>query len=135
MNRPLATDRVSTASHRSFVLLLLLVFIVLASSLLLLTTGGTAQFLRTSRQEHTSILLRQMIDSGRAWVDVHDRPQPGAAPIELDATDILPPDASGRVTIFSKPETPGIVAIEAHFELHGRSHARKVAFPIGPEKP
>lgn len=135
MNRPLATDRSPPASRRGFVMLLLLVFLVLASALLLLTTGGTAQFLRTSRREHRSIVLRQMIDSGRAWVEVHDRPQPGADPIELDASDIMPPDATGRVTIVAKPETPAIVEIEVHLELHDRSHTRKVAFPMGTEKP
>ena len=132
MNRILATDHGSAGARPSFVLLLVLVFIVLAGSLLVLMTGGTAQFMRTCRQEHTSLILRQLIDSGRAWADAHDLPRPEAGPIELDAIDILPSEATGSVTIVAGPEKPEVVIIEAQFELRGRSYARKAAFPIAP---
>ena len=135
MNRRVATDRAATARPRSFLLILVLVFLVLASSLLVLTTAGAVQFSRTCRQEHTSILLRQLIDSGRAWVNVHDLSRPGDAAIELDASAVLPPDASGGVTIVANPGTPGTVVMEAHLELHGRSYARTAAFLIAPTEP
>ena len=135
MNRILTTNRGCAGTRPSFVLLLVLVFIVLAGSLLVLMTGGTAQFVRTCRQEHTSLILRQLIDSGRAWADAHDLPRSQAVPIDLDATDILPPDASGRVRITAGADTPGTVVIEAQFELHGRSYARNAAFPIAPSRP
>ncbi|UCC29265.1 MAG: hypothetical protein JSU86_13810 [Phycisphaerales bacterium] len=122
------------ASRRSVVLVLVLVYIVLAGSLMVLTTTSTGQLVRTGRHEHASILLRQLIDSGRAWAyaraDVHVE-----TPITLDAAEILPAESSGHVTIVVKPGKPETVLIEAQLRLHGRPFTRSGTFVARPPAP
>lgn len=122
------------ASRRSVVLVLVLVYIVLAGSLMVLITASTGQLVRTSRHEHASILLRQLIDSGRAWAyaraDVH-----AETPITLDAADVLPAESSGHVTIVVKPGKPETMLIEAQLQLHGRRFTRSGTFVARPPAP
>lgn len=122
------------ASRRSVVLVLVLVYIVLAGSLMVLITASTGQLVRTGRHEHSSILLRQLIDSGRAWA--YARADVRAdTPITLDAADILAAESSGQVTIVVKPGNPETVVIEARLQLHGRRFTRSGTFVARPAAP
>lgn len=122
------------ASRRSVVLVLVLVYIVLAGSLMVLITASTGQLVRTSRHEHASILLRQLIDSGRAWAYARADVQ-AETPITLDAADILPGESSGNVTIVVKPGRPETVLIEAQLQLRGRRFTRSGTFVGRPAAP
>ena len=131
-----ATDRpVGAAGPRTYtarrgvVLVLVLVYIVLAGSLMLLTTASVGQLIRTDRSAHHSILLRQLIDSGRAWADAHGD-LPTETPITLDPADILPEDASGTVTITLRPDPPVTVVIEVRLQLHRQAFTRTAVFPF-----
>ena len=84
-------------------------------------------------KEIDELLRAPRLDHGRLGAVVHSlHAAVEAGPIELDAIDILPSEATGSVTIVAGPEKPEVVIIEAQFELRGRSYARKAAFPIAP---
>ena len=133
-NKLIMTCGRTRASRRSVVLVLVLVYMALAGSLMVLTTASTGQLVRTSRHEHASILLRQLIDSGRAWACARADLR-AETPITLDAADILPPESSGHVTIVIKPGKPETVVIEVQLQLRGRRFARSGMFAIRPPAP
>ncbi|MFQ5414995.1 MAG: hypothetical protein ACE5E6_11105 [Phycisphaerae bacterium] len=61
---------------RGAALIVVLVYLVMAGALLAVIAAGTAQFARTARHEHASLLLRQLIDSGHAWATARVSVQP-----------------------------------------------------------
>ena len=133
-NKLIMTCGRTQAFRRSVVLVLVLVYIALAGSLMVLTTASTGQLVRTSRHEHASILLRQLIDSGRAWACARTD-LPAETPIVLDAADILPPESSGNVNIVVKSGKPETVVIEVQLQLRGRRFAHSSTFVIRPPAP
>ena len=119
--------------RQAFMLLVVLVFIVLATTLVLLTAAGTAQFARSAGAERTSILLRQMIDSGIAWARTNRRlesetARQSAVPpnIVLDAAGIIPTPGTGEIRLTFLNGPPSAVIVEAIFERDNRRHRRLV---------
>ncbi|MCH8149116.1 MAG: hypothetical protein IH987_14225 [Planctomycetes bacterium] len=114
--------------RHAFMLLFVLVFIVLATTLVLLTAAGTAQFARSARSERTSLLLRQMIDSGIAWSrtnrgtgsETTSEPQPRT--IVLDAADLVPSPGTGEIRLTYLNVAPPAVIVEAVFERDNKRH-------------
>ena len=115
------------ATQRGVVLLLVILFIALASSLLVLVMAGTVDLVRTTRHEHESILLRQLTDSGHAWVRAHGVPEHDEA-VTLDASTILPEGVSGAVKISLKKQTPNVVFISVRAGFPDRVLARTTRF-------
>ncbi len=128
-NRPRTISRRERdgASRRSVVLLLVLIYLVLASTLLVTTTASTGQLVRTRKSEHTSILLRQLIDSARAWT-AERGPTLTNTPMTLDPAPILPPEVAGTVTIRLAPGDRETMVIEAQIGLHDRRFTRTERF-------
>ena len=119
------------AARRSVVLLLVILFIALASSLLVLVMAGSVDFVRTTRHEHESILLRQLTDSGHAWVRAHGAPEHDE-PITLDASMILPEDVSGAVKISLAGQAPHVVSISVRASYPDRELVRTTRFSLHP---
>ena len=110
-------------------LLFVLVFIVLATTLVLLTAAGTAQFARSAGSERTSILLRQMIDSGIAWAQTKrsmgsETASEQAPPrtIILDAASLVPSPGTGEIRLTYLNVAPAAVIVEAVFERDNKRH-------------
>ncbi len=119
--------------RQAFMLLVVLVFIVLATTLVLLTAAGTAQFARSAGAERTSILLRQMIDSGIAWARTNRSLGSETAsqstaprPVVLDAAGIIPAPGTGEIRLTFSNSARSAVIVEAIFERHNRKHRRLV---------
>ena len=119
--------------RQAFMLLVVLVFIVLATTLVLLTAAGTAQFARSAGAERTSILLRQMIDSGIAWARTNRSigsetasQSPAPRPIVLDAAELVPSPGTGEIRLTFLNGPPSAVIVEAILERHNRKHRRLV---------
>ena len=119
--------------RQAFMLLVVLVFIGLATTLVLLTAAGTAQFARSAGAERTSILLRQMIDSGIAWARTNGSMGSKIAnqataprPIVLDAAGIIPSPGTGEIRLTILNGARSVVIVEAIFERHNRKHRRLV---------
>ena len=114
--------------RRGFVLILVLFAITMASMLMLTLVVSTGQFVRTTRSEHVSILLRQLTDSGWAWMQSH---HDGSVqyPVTLDAEQILPIDVCGEVRITVDSAMPESVVIEARIKTLDRSFFRAATFP------
>lgn len=117
--------------RQAFMLLVVLFFIVLATTLVLLTAAGTAQFARSAGAERTSILLRQMIDSGIAWARTNRSMGSETAsqstaprPIVLDAAGIIPTPGTGEIRLTFLNGARSVVIVEAFFERHNRRHRR-----------
>ena len=117
--------------RQAFMLLVVLVFIVLATTLVLLTAAGTAQFARSAGAERTSILLRQMIDSGIAWARTNRSrgsetasQSPAPRPIVLDAAGLVPSPGHGEIRLTFLNGAQSVVIVEAIFERHNRKHSR-----------
>lgn len=106
-------------SRRGAMLVLALFVIFLASSLAVLIMAGSSQLVRTTRHEHESILIHQLLDSGRAWVRAHQA-LPADAQITLSGKDILPEGISGEVRISSSTEQAGAIVITAKIIFLGR---------------
>ncbi len=131
----------SKGRRRGFVLILVLVYLTLAASLLLTTAAGTAQLVNTTRQEHVSILLRQLSDSGAAWVKANRAALTQTTKVTLDAVDLVPPNSSAVVTI-SRQSQSGVrpprqtagehgvtIVIDVELRMHGRRYLRAVTLP------
>lgn len=119
--------------RQAFMLLVVLVFIVLATTLVLLTAAGTAQFARSAGAERTSILLRQMIDSGIAWARTNrgrrgETASQSTPPrsIVLDAAGIIPSPGTGEIRLTFLNDARSAVIVEAIFERHNKRHRRLV---------
>jgi hypothetical protein len=111
-------------------LVLALFVIVLASALAALIMAGSSQLVRTTRHEHESILTRQLLDSGKAWVRAH----PGVLPdtqITLSGGPILPDGVSGevRITNGTAPSTP--ILITATISFPGREVRKRISVTAG----
>lgn len=124
--------------RRAFMLLLVLVFIVLATTLVLLTAAGTSHFARSSGAERTSILLRQMIDSGIAWARTNRSGRSESAiqptssrPIVLEAAGIVPKPGNGEIRVTFLDPAGFNVTVEATFERYNRRHRRVVRVALG----
>jgi hypothetical protein len=108
-------------------LVLAIFFIFLATSLATLIMAGSAQLIRTAGHEHEAILLRQMIDSGRAWALSHT-PRP-AAPVALSGADLLPEGSSGEVRIDFDPNA-GDVVVTAALKRNSRELSQTSRFRL-----
>jgi len=117
----------TTASARGAVLVFALFFIVLATSLAALVAAGGVQLTRTTRHEHEKLLLQQLTDSARAWVEVQKRVHVDA-PVMLDPTTILSEDVEGRITITVDPHARGVLVIHAQISFSGRDVSRTSRF-------
>jgi hypothetical protein len=107
-------------------LVLALFVIFLASALAALIMAGSSQLVRTTRHEHQSILIRQLLDSGKAWVRAHPGVLPNT-PITLSGGSILPDGVSGeiRITNGTAPSTP--VLITARISFPGREARKRIS--------
>lgn len=105
------------------VLVLVLFFIVLATALAVLLTANTARIVRTTRNEHESMLLRQLTDSARAWAAARGGPQ-ADSPVTLDGKDILLEGTSGEVRINVEEQSPNVIVIRAQLTFTGRQVVR-----------
>ncbi len=110
-------------ARRGVVLLLVLFFIVLATALAVLLTANSVRFVRTTRNEHESMLLQQLTDSARAWVGIHGGPHAGT-PVTLDGKDILLEGTSGEVKINVDGQVPNVIVIRAQLTFTGRQAVR-----------
>ncbi|MBI1826347.1 MAG: hypothetical protein HY287_15480 [Planctomycetes bacterium] len=119
--RPIAIAR------RGAMLVMALLFIVLATALSALIMANTAQLVRTTRQEHEEIVLRQLIDSGRAWFNVHGAMDPNAS-ITLEGNAIVPENMIGEVTIRVDGKTPNVVIVTAHLRIAEHIISRTARF-------
>lgn len=119
-------------------LLFVLVFIGLATTLVLLTAASTAQFALSAGSERTSLLLRQMIDSGIAWARTNrgtrsgttSEPRPGT--IILDAAHLVPSPGTGEIRLTYLNVAPPTVIVEAVFERDNKRHRSVVQFALKP---
>lgn len=131
-------ERSEGRRRRSFVLILVLVYLTLAASLLLTTAAGTAQLVGTTRREHVSTLLRQLNDSGAAWVKANRAALTQTTKVTLDGVDLVPPNSSAVVTI-TRPSQSGVrpplrtagehgatIVIDVELRMHGRRYLRAV---------
>ena len=123
-------DRRPTA-RRGAVLVLVLFFIVLATALAVLLTANSARIVRTTRNEHESMLLRQLTDSARSWVQVHGGPH-ADAPVTLDGKDIGPEGSSGEVRINVDERSPNVIVIRAQLTFTGRQVVRTTRWAAPP---
>lgn len=120
------------ASVRDGVMLIMaLFFIVLATGLSVLIMANTAQLVRTTRNEHEAILLRQLSDSGQAWVRVHGAVNANA-PVRLNGSGIVPESITGEVEINSDTEAADVVIVTAHLRLPAREVSRITRFLAKP---
>jgi hypothetical protein len=108
-------------------LVLALFFIVVATSLATLIMAGSAQLMRTTRYEHESILIRQLTDSGRAWVLAHKGLQ-ADIPVTLRGEGLLPEGTSGEVRIALDREAPEVFIVTAIVRLSGHEMSRSTRF-------
>ena len=119
------------AARRGAVLVLVLFFIVLATALAVLLTANSARIVRTTSNEHESMLLRQLTDSARAWVQVHGGPH-ADAPVTLDGKDILCEGSSGEVRINVDEQSPNVIVIRAQLTFTGRQVVRTTRWAAPP---
>ncbi len=135
-------ERSDGRRRRGFVLILVLVYLTLAASLLLTTAAGTAQLVSTTRQERVSALLRQLSDSGAAWVKANRASITQTTKVTLDGVDLVPPNSSAVVTI-SRPSQSSVrpprqtagehgatIVIDVELRMHGRRYLRAVTLPV-----
>lgn len=97
------------------VLVLVLFFIVLAGGLAVLMSGSASRLARTTRSQHETMLLRQLVESGNDWLRAHEE-SIGQATVALDGSGILPDGLSGRVTLTGDVATDRII-IQAELVL------------------
>ncbi|MFH1107575.1 MAG: hypothetical protein V1790_00030 [Planctomycetota bacterium] len=114
-------------------MVLVLFFIVLATALAVLLTANSARIVRTTRNEHESMLLRQLTDSARAWVQVHGGPH-ADTPVTLDGKDIGPEGSSGEVRINVDGQSPNVIVIRAQLTFTGRQVVRTTRWAAPPLK-
>ena len=112
--------RSRTQARRGALLVLVLFFLVLIGSLTLLIMGNTSQLVRTTRNANELALLRQLVDSGKAWADAQTELPPGVD-TTLSAGGILPPDASGAVRIARPADAPDAILVAAELSWPGRT--------------
>ena len=112
-------------------MVLVLFFIVLATALAVLLTANSARIVRTTRNEHESMLLRQLTDSARAWVQVHGGPH-ADTPVTLDGKDILLEGSSGEVKINVDEQSPNVIVIRAQLTFTGRQAIRMTRWAAPP---
>ncbi len=120
-------------SRRGAMLVLAIFSIVLASSLTVLVMAGTAQLVRSTRHHHEEILLRQMTDSAFAWVRAHPRLDL-TAPVQLDASRILPDDMPGSITLSIENEAPNLILVASQFAVSGKNVKRSSRFIVAPSR-
>ncbi len=99
-------------TRRGAVLVLALFFIVLAGSLSVLLSGSLARMVRWERAGHESIVLGQLLDSGRAWADAH-REAPAGGDVVLSAEALIAEGKTGTVKVSIDPTSPGEIRVEA----------------------
>ena len=118
-------------ARRGAVLLFVLFFIVLATALAVLLTANSVRLVRTTRNEHESMLLRQLTDSARAWVGAHGGPH-AVTPATLDGKDILLEGSSGEVTINVDGQFSNVIVIRAQLTFTGRQVVRTTRWAATP---
>lgn len=109
------------------VLVLVLFYIVLAGSLSVLLSASMARLVRTERSAHEFIVVRQLLDSGRAWAEAH-RDALAAEPVTLSAEALVGEGKTGSVTMRIDPNHPGELIVEVHVVTHSREIRRTVTF-------
>jgi hypothetical protein len=108
-------------------LLLALFFIVVATSLATLVMANSSQLIRVTRHEHEVILLRQLTDSGWAWVRGNKDWNAGA-PVTLRADGILPDGISGDVVIRLDEKAQDILHVTARIRLSNHDISQTTLF-------
>ena len=124
LGRALHTD---ARRRGGMVLLLVLFFIVLATSLTVLVTASSVRLVRMTRDEHESILLRQLTDSAADWVRAHDGPL-GDMSMTLHGAEIFPEGTSGTAEIHMDPHAPGAVVITTKMTFPTRTVTQTTRF-------
>lgn len=99
------------------VLVLVLFFVALAGGLAVLMSGSASRLARTTRSQHETMLLRQLMESGKEWVRAHEE-FAGEATTALDGSGILPDGLAGRITLTGDVATDRI-RIQAELALPG----------------
>jgi hypothetical protein len=120
-------NRGSGNARKGAMLVLAIFFIILASSLAVLVMAGSVQLVRTTRHEHEVILLRQLTDSGKAWVHAH-RGVRSDAEVTLSGKDILPEGMTGEVKISLNAALPEAITVTAKLRFSGREVSRTTRF-------
>jgi len=120
-------DSRTAPARRGAVLVLVVFFIFLAGALSVVITANSVQLVRTSRNDHESILLRQMADSAHAWLAARPNWRE-EVPVVLDMTGTLLNGASGQVRIHTDEETPEVVVVNVRLILTDRRLSRTVRF-------
>ena len=114
-------------ARRSAVLVLVVFFIFLAGALSVLITANSVQLVRTTRNHHELILLRQMADSAHAWLAARSDWR-ADVPVVLDMKGAGGNSGSGRVSIHIDDELPEIVIVRVQLMLEGRQLSRTIRF-------
>ena len=124
-NHPASCQTAQT--RRSVVLVLVVFFIFLAGALSVLITASSVQLVRTTRNHHKSILLRQMADSAHAWLAARSNWR-ADVPVVLDMKGTPGTGESGRIRIHTDDEMPEVVVVSVRLMLDGRQFSRTVRF-------
>ncbi|MHC5110988.1 MAG: PilX N-terminal domain-containing pilus assembly protein [Planctomycetota bacterium] len=109
--------------RRGMIMVLVLLFIVLVTALSVLVMGTTTQLVRTTRNEHEAIILRQMADCGLAWIRTKESALE-RGPVRLDADGMIPMDGVGQVTITKDSRHPDKAVIVAELTINHRRMSR-----------
>jgi len=121
------TSARAPSRRRGVVLVLVVFFLFLAGTLSVLITANSVQLLRTTRDDHESILLRQMADSAYAWVAARPNWRE-VLPVELGMTGALSDGSSGSIRIQVDEQRSGGVVVEARLTLIDRHLSRTTRF-------
>lgn len=130
LDKPARRDfRGHVRTRGAAVLVLVLVFIVLAGTLCVLMSGSFSRVVRLGRDANESIVIGQLVDSGRAWAEAHlDTLADGAA--TLPAAALLPDGTTGEVSIQRNEEDAEVVTVNARLVTHRREVRRSVSFAL-----
>lgn len=120
-------SRASACARRGALLVMVLYFLVLVGSMAVLIMGNTSQLARTTRHAHEMVLLRQLVDSGKAWADAQAALLPGVV-TTLSGSGILPPDATGAIRITRPKDAPDAILVTAELNWPGRKLRKESAF-------
>lgn len=126
---PLAPGR--GAPRRATMLLLALFFIVVTTSLATLILANSSQLIRTTRNEHEELILRQLTDSGWAWVLTQEG-RKWDSTVTLPGEGVVPDGSQGKVSLALDDSAQGVVVItvEVAFPRHKLSRTTRFRLPI-----
>lgn len=121
--------------RRAVMLILVLAYLGLVGTFVVISSAGLMGFARISHEEKAAIALRQLIDSGKSWADMHQAMWPESGPISLDASSMLPENVSGAITLTrtkGTAETSDHLLVEVSLIFNGRPYSRTAEFDLTP---